>query len=103
MPAEERRIMALDKATITRIAHLARIRIPDQRLDALTGELANIMTWIEQLAEVDTADVPPMTSVTEQTLPRRADAVTEGDQADRILANAPAVTRGFFTVPKVIE
>ena len=95
--------MALDKATITRIAHLARIRIPDQRLDALTGELANILTWIEQLAEVDTADVPPMTRVTEQTLPRRADTVTEGDQAERILANAPDTSRDFFTVPKVIE
>ena len=95
--------MALDKATITRIAHLARIRIPDQRLDALTGELANILSWIEQLAEVDTADIPPMTSVTEQTLPRRADTVTEGDQVGRILANAPDTSRDFFTVPKVIE
>ena len=95
--------MALDKATVARIAHLARIRIPDQRLDALTGELANILTWIEQLAEVDTADIPPMTSVTEQTLPRRADTITEGDQVERILANAPDTSRDFFTVPKVIE
>ena len=95
--------MSLDKATVARIAHLARIRIPDERLDALTGELANILTWIEQLAEVDTADVPPMTSVTEQKLPRRADEVTEGGEADRVLANAPAAAKGFFTVPKVIE
>ena len=95
--------MSLDKATVARIAHLARIRIPDQRLDALTGELANILTWIEQLAEVDTADVPPMTSVTDRKLPRRADEVTEGGEAGRVLANAPAAERGFFTVPKVVE
>jgi len=95
--------MSLDKATVARIAHLARIRIPDERLDALTGELANILTWIEQLDEVDTGDVPPMTSVTEQTLPRRADQVTAGGEAERVLTNAPGRERDFFTVPKVVE
>ena len=63
--------MSLDKETVARIAHLARIRVPDTELDSLTGELANILTWVEQLAEVDTGDVPPMTSVTRQKLPRR--------------------------------
>jgi len=95
--------MSLDKDAVARIAHLARIRVADERLDALTGELANILTWIEQLGEVDTADVPPMTSGTAQTLPRRADAVTEGGEADRVLANAPGRERDFFTVPKVVE
>ncbi|MCP4327990.1 MAG: Asp-tRNA(Asn)/Glu-tRNA(Gln) amidotransferase subunit GatC [Alphaproteobacteria bacterium] len=95
--------MALDKATVARIAHLARIRVPDRELAALTGELTNILSWVEQLDEIDTSDVPPLTSVTSQELPRRPDAVTDGGYPDQVLANAPAPTKGFFTVPKVVE
>ncbi len=95
--------MSLDKATVARIAHLARLRVPDQELESLTGELANILTWVEQLDEVDTADVAPLTSVTRQTLPSREDEVTDGGCPEKILANAPHATRGFFTVPKAVE
>lgn len=95
--------MSLDRATVAKIAHLARIRLDEADLDAMTGELSNILTFIEQLAEVPTDGVPAMTSVTHQALRWRDDVVTDGAQLDRVLANAPARTAGFFTVPKVVE
>ncbi len=95
--------MALDKTTVAKIAHLARIRVAEDDLDGLAGELSQIISWIEQLDEVDTDGVAPMTSVVAVSLPQRQDEVTDGGYADKILADAPAARRGFFTVPKVIE
>jgi len=95
--------MALDKATVARIAALARIRLPEAEQEHLAGELSAILGWIEQLTEVDTTGVEPMSSVVAMTLPAREDAVTDSNCRDQILANAPAVAHGFFTVPKVVE
>ena len=99
--------MAVDKATVARIAKLARIHIPEAQQDALAGELSQILGWIEQLSELDTEGVPPMTSVVEITLPQRTDRVTEGDRRDQVIGNAPDSApdsaQGFFVVPKVIE
>ncbi len=95
--------MALDKATVARIAKLARLRVPDDRLEGLAGELSNILTWIEQLEKVDTKGVTPMASVVEASLREREDVVTDGGYAEDILRNAPERTGDFFTVPKVIE
>lgn len=95
--------MSLDKATVARIATLARLRIADAELESLTGELSKIVDWVERLDEVDTAHVAPMTSVARMALPRRADAVTDGGIRDKILANAPLTEDGYFVVPKVIE
>jgi aspartyl-tRNA(Asn)/glutamyl-tRNA(Gln) amidotransferase subunit C len=95
--------MSLDKATIARIAKLARIRVAEDELDPLARELSNIFGWIEQLDEVETEGVEPMTSAVEKTLARREDAVTDGDCRDKVLANAPVTTEGYFVVPKVIE
>ncbi len=95
--------MAVDKATVARIAKLARIRVPEQDLDALAGELSNIQSWIEQLSELDTEGVAPMTSVVAVELPRRADAVTDGGYPDKVIGNAPEAAHDFFAVPKVIE
>ncbi|HEY5211277.1 MAG TPA: Asp-tRNA(Asn)/Glu-tRNA(Gln) amidotransferase subunit GatC [Stellaceae bacterium] len=95
--------MALDKTIVARIATLARIKVPDRDLESLAGELTQIMTWIEQLNEVDVTDVEPMTSVVHQTMPMRADKVTDGGDRDAILKNAPQAARGFFAVPKVVE
>ena len=67
------------------------------------AELSHILTWVEQLAEVDTADVAPMTSVAAMRLPMRDDAVTDGNRRAEILQNAPQAARGFFAVPKVVE
>lgn len=95
--------MSLDKATVRKIARLARLRVDEDRLEPLVRELNNILGWIEQLSEVDTEDVEPMTSIAAMKLRWRVDRVTDGDQADTITANAPARDRGFFAVPKVIE
>ena len=95
--------MALDKATVARIATLARIKVPESDLEHLAGELSGILTWIEQLNEVSTEGVEPMASVAEMTLPMRDDKVTDGGQPEKILANAPQQALGFFLVPKVVE
>ena len=95
--------MAVDKSTVARIARLARIRVSEEESEALTGELSNILAWVEQLGELDTDDVPPMTSVVAMKLGLREDRVTDGDRAEDIVKNAPEPAHGFFTVPKVIE
>ena len=95
--------MALDKATVTKIARLARVRVAEADKDGLAGELSGILAFIEQLNEIDTKGVEPMTSVVAMPLPRREDEVTDGGKQDDILANAPEKTAGFFTIPKVIE
>lgn len=95
--------MSVDKATVERIARLARLRVDDDKLEPLAGELNNILGWVEQLGQVNTDGVAPMTSVVEHGLHWREDAVTDGDKAEDILANAPAAEFGFFAVPKVIE
>ena len=95
--------MAVDKDTVLRIARLARIRIGEAEAEALTGELSNILDWVEQLDEVETEGVAPMTSVVAMRPPLRADAVTDGGQAEAVVKNAPEAAHDFFVVPKVVE
>ena len=95
--------MSVDTATVKKVASLARIAISDSDAERLAPELNNILGWIEQLGEVDTAKVEPMTAVIPNTLRLRADVVTEGQQRDAVLQNAPQGEHGFFTVPKVVE
>ena len=95
--------MSVDLATVTRIAKLARIKLDPGEAEPLVGELNGILTWIEQLAEVDTTGIEPMAAVIPNTLRWRADAVTDGGVVAKVLANAPASEAGFFAVPKVIE
>jgi aspartyl-tRNA(Asn)/glutamyl-tRNA(Gln) amidotransferase subunit C len=100
--------MALDKAAVAHIAKLARIRLEETELEPLAGELSRILDWVEQLGEVDTSDVAPMTSVAAAGLPMRGDIVTDGECREAILGNSPQSAangkkRGFFAVPKVVE
>lgn len=95
--------MSLDKATVAKIAHLARIKVPESDQEHLAGELSQILSWVEQLDEVVTEGVAPMTSVVANPLYLRPDVVTDGNQRDAVLANAPDHTEAYFTVPKVIE
>jgi aspartyl-tRNA(Asn)/glutamyl-tRNA(Gln) amidotransferase subunit C len=99
--------MALDKATVVRIATLARIKVADQDLDRMVGELQTILNWVEELNSVNTEGVEPMTSAVEVTLPMREDRVSDGGYAAKVLANATEPVSvgegGFFTVPKVVE
>ena len=95
--------MSLDEATVVRIARFARIAVPEAELAPLAGELSHILRWIEQLNEVDTEGVPPMTSVAAMQLAWREDRVTDGGRPEDILANAPERQDGYFVVPKVVE
>jgi aspartyl-tRNA(Asn)/glutamyl-tRNA(Gln) amidotransferase subunit C len=95
--------MSVDQDTVRRIAHLARIRLPEPEIERMQGELNAILSFVEQLEEVDVAGVEPMISVTPMRMKMRADVVTDGGQAKAIVANAPATEDGFFLVPKVVE
>jgi len=95
--------MSVDTATVRRIAHLARIAVKDDEVEHLKGELNAILAFVEQLLEVDVTGVEPMTSVTPMVMKQRPDVVTDGDIADDILKNAPAIQDHFFLVPKVVE
>ena len=75
----------------------------EDRLEPLAKEISGILSWIEQLGEVDTTDVEPMTQAVAAKLPMREDVVSDGGDVARVLANAPKADRGYFVVPKVIE
>ena len=95
--------MSVDIETVRRVAHLARIKVGEEEAERLTGELNAILGFVEQLDEVDVADVEPMTAAVETALRRREDAVKDGAVPDKVLANAPEADDGFFLVPKVVE
>lgn len=95
--------MSVDKDTVRRIAKLARIALDEGRVEPMAQELDGIMCWAAQLNEVDVTGVVPMTSVVAQTLKMREDVVTEGGDADALMANAPGGEDHFFVVPKVVE
>jgi aspartyl-tRNA(Asn)/glutamyl-tRNA(Gln) amidotransferase subunit C len=95
--------VAIDVDTVRKVANLAQIREPEERLASLAAELSGILQWIEQLNEVDTDGVEPMTSAVAVALPMREDVVIEGGATGDILANAPKSREGFFVVPKVVE
>ncbi len=95
--------MSVDTETVRKVARLARIRIEDNDLDGLVGELNGILDFVEQLNELDVADVEPMTSVTPMQMKKREDAVTGGGRATDIVANAPDTQDHYFLVPKVVE
>lgn len=95
--------MAIDAATVRKVARLARIAEPEERIEALAQELNGIMAWIEQLAEVDTEGCEPLTSVVGSGLPLREDVVTMGGDPAKVTSNAPKSVGNFFVVPKVVE
>lgn len=95
--------MSIDIDTARKVAHLARIAVPESDLPKLAGELSAVLAFMEQLNEVDVAGIEPMTSVTPMRLARRADVVTDGNIQAQILKNAPDAREGFFAVPKVVE
>jgi aspartyl-tRNA(Asn)/glutamyl-tRNA(Gln) amidotransferase subunit C len=95
--------MSVDKDTVRRIAKLARIAVPDEKLAPMADALNGIFNWVEMLNEVDVEGVPAMTSVVAQKLKWREDKVTEGDAAAALMGNAPEHEGTFFVVPKVVE
>lgn len=95
--------MAIDAATVKKVARLARIAEPDDKLEPLAKELSGILAWIEQLNEVNTDGVEPMTSAVAADLPMRDDVVTDGGDPEKVLSNAPKRAGAFYVVPKVVE
>ena len=95
--------MSVDTDTVRHIAKLARIAMSDEEIERLVPELNNILGWVEQLGEVNTDGIEPLTAVVPNTLRLREDKVMDGDCRDEVLANAPVAEHGFFAVPKVIE
>jgi aspartyl-tRNA(Asn)/glutamyl-tRNA(Gln) amidotransferase subunit C len=95
--------MSVDADTVRRIAHLARIAVAEEEIEHLKGELNAILSWVEQLGEVNVKDVEPMTSVTPMQMKMREDDVTDGGIAEDIVKNAPVSEDNFFLVPKVVE
>jgi aspartyl-tRNA(Asn)/glutamyl-tRNA(Gln) amidotransferase subunit C len=95
--------MAIDAATVRKVARLARIAEPEEKLEGLAKELSGILSWIEQLNEVDTDGVEPMASAVHMPAPMRDDVVTEGGDPEVVLSNAPKRAGNFFVVPKVVE
>ena len=94
---------ALDKDTVKKIALLARIEVPEENLEPIAQDLTNILSWVEQLSEVDTDGVEEMTSVADMSLHLRKDVVTSGNQPDLVLQNAPDKADNCYLVPKVVE
>ena len=95
--------MSLDQDDLRKIAFLARIKIEDAELEPLADELNSIIGWVEQLGEVNTDGVQPMTSVAEMLAPQRPDQVTDGNVTEKVLANAPDRVKDFYAVPKVLD
>jgi aspartyl-tRNA(Asn)/glutamyl-tRNA(Gln) amidotransferase subunit C len=95
--------MSVNAEQVRHVARLARIAMSDAEVEALVPEFNNILGWVDQLAEVDTDGVEPLTAVVDNALRLREDVVTDGNIRDAVLANAPDAQHGFFAVPKVIE
>ncbi|MFY0614829.1 MAG: Asp-tRNA(Asn)/Glu-tRNA(Gln) amidotransferase subunit GatC [Hyphomicrobiaceae bacterium] len=95
--------MEVDETTVRRIARLARIKVTDEEANSLQGELSGILQWVEQLEEVDTENVEPMTCVVPINLRQRDDVVTDGEKASDVVANAPITDDNFYVVPTVVE
>ncbi len=93
----------VDIAAVTKIARLARLEIPEADKQGISNEISGILQWIDQLNEVNTDNVPMLTSVSAVKLPFRKDEVTDGGQAEAVVANAPNSDYGCFVVPKVME
>lgn len=95
--------MSITRETVKKLGRLSRLHIEESQEEHLAGEVNGILGWIEQLSEVDTQGVEPMTGVSDMALYQREDKVTDGNIQDQVLANAPETTAGFFVVPKIVE
>ena len=95
--------MAVDDKTVREIAELAHLKIDEGKLSETKEEFNKILAWVEQLNDVNTENIEPLSSVHETALICRPDEVTDGNLKEAVLQNAPATEFGYFTVPKVVE
>ncbi len=95
--------MKIDKNTTLKIAKLCRVKVKDEEIDELSAQLTSILDWVEQLNEVNTDDIEPLSNVSSSILPLRKDKVVSQDISKEILSNAPENLENYFVVPKVVE
>ena len=95
--------MKIDKNTINKIAKLSRIKLEEKETDSLIKDLNSILDWVEQLNEVNTEKVQPLSNISLSKLPQREDISENNNNTKEILSNAPDKLEGYFAVPKVVE
>lgn len=95
--------MSVDAATVKRVAHLARIALPESEVARMQDEINAMLGFVEQLDEVNVDGIQPMTSVMPMGMKKRADVVNDGEIAAQIVKNAPQSEDDYFVVPKVVE
>jgi len=96
--------MTIDVETARHISTLARLKIPEDQLPSVANDLSKILAWVGMLDELDVTGIEPLANVNDGHLGwREQDVVTDGGQAQAVLANAPSQKADFFTVPKVVE
>ncbi len=95
--------MKIDNNTVLKIAKLTRLKINPSEIDELSDQLTSILDWVEQLNEVNTDNVEPLSNVSMAKLPHRNDEESKEDRSKDVLSNAPEKVANFFVVPKVIE
>ena len=95
--------MKIDKNTINKIARLSRIKLDDKESEDYIKDLNSILDWVEQLNEVNTDNIEPLSNISSSVLPKREDISKDANSSDEILENAPDKLEGFFAVPKVVE
>jgi aspartyl-tRNA(Asn)/glutamyl-tRNA(Gln) amidotransferase subunit C len=95
--------MELTREEVERVAFLAQLRLMPSELERLTGQLWSILQYMEKLNELDTSEVEPFTHAVDLSMTLREDIVTNSPNTDAMLANAPAKSKTFFRVPKIIE
>ena len=95
--------MKIDKNTTLKIAKLSRIKIEDNEIEELSAELSSILDWVEQLNEVNTDKIEPLSNVSKSKLPLRQDMQTNEDKSNDVLSNAPEKLENYYVVPKVVE
>ena len=95
--------MKIDKNTINKIARLSRIKLDGKESEDYIKDLNSILEWVEQLNEINTDNVEPLTNISSSVLPKRDDISEDINSSEEILENAPDKIEGFFSVPKVVE
>ncbi|SOD96633.1 Asp-tRNA(Asn)/Glu-tRNA(Gln) amidotransferase subunit GatC [Spirosoma fluviale] len=95
--------MKVDHETLHKIAHLARLEVKPDEEAALLNSLNGVLTWMEQLNEVDTTGVEPLTHMSDEVNVLREDVAGNHLSREKALSNAPQHDDHFFEVPKVLE
>lgn len=95
--------MKVDLMALQKMAHLARLELDPTEDEALLDSLNGVLTWMEQLNELDTTGVEPLTHISDGLNVLRDDVIANQLPRDQALANAPQHDGQFFQVPKVIE